>query len=183
MDTLIYLTLLAGAASGFCQGAFKQVAQSAGIIIGLIIAASLYGSFGDTLAETTGAGESFGRLVAFVLIVVIVPVVLGVVASLLTRLFKTLHLSFPNRLAGAGIGLLCYGLFLGIVLNLYDFMGSSAGFEADKLEKRSEVFYAVKHASGTVLPDFIIVTDSTEVADGATPKYGLKSAIMGEKNM
>lgn len=183
MDTLIYLTLLAGALSGFCQGAFKQVAQSAGIVIGLIIAASLYGSFGDTLSETTGAGDGFGQLMAFVLIVIIVPVALGVVASFLTRLFKTLHLSFLNRVAGAGIGLLCYGLFLGIVLNLYDFMGSSAGFKADKLEKRSEVFYAVKHASGTVLPDFIIVTDSTEVAEGATPKYGLKSAIMGGENM
>lgn len=183
MEILIYIILLAGVVSGFCQGAFKQVAQSAGVVLGLVIAASLYSSFGDTLAQQTGSGESFSRVIAFVLIVIIVPMALGVVASLLTRLLKTLHMSFLNRLAGAAIGFVCYGLFLGIVLNLYDFMGSSAGFKTDKLEERPKVFYTVKHASGPVLPNFVIVTDSTEVADGAEPMYGLKTAIMGDKNM
>ncbi len=182
MDTLIYVVLLAGAVSGFCQGAFKQVAQSAGVILGLIIAASLYGSFGESLSEHTGAGEGFGRLVAFVLIVVIVPAVLGVLASWLTRVFKTLHLSLLNRLGGAAIGLVCYGLFLSVMLNLYDFMGSSAGFQPDKLEERSGMFYAVKHVTGPVLPDFVIVTDSAEVAGGAKPMYGLKSAVMDKVN-
>ena len=137
MDTLIYIVLLAGAIIGFCQGAFKQAAQCAGIILGLVMAASLYQSFGDMLADK--------------------------------------NINFFNRLAGAVIGAACYGLLLSVALNLYDFVNSNAGFKPEKLEEKAPIYYTVKQASHIVLPDILIVTDSTEVANGEQPKYGLKS--------
>lgn len=177
METLIYIVLLVGACIGFYQGAFKQIANFAGTIVGLILATILYEQFGDMLADKTGTSESIGHTIAFVLISIVAPIVLGWLASLLTNLFQKIKLGFINRLAGAAIGAICYGLVMSIAFNIMDFAGSNAGFKTEKLEERPPLFYTVKHASQIFIPDALIVTDETEEADGMEPKHGLKPAV------
>ncbi|MBQ0022085.1 MAG: CvpA family protein [Prevotellaceae bacterium] len=179
MDTLIYIVLLVGACIGFYQGAFKQIANLAGVVVGLVLATLLYNQFGDVLAAKTGTSESIGHTIAFVLIAVVTPVVMGWLATLLTALFKKIKLNFINRLVGAVIGAVSYGIVMSIAFNMLDFTDSNAGYKPEKLEERPAVYYAVKQASQIVIPDAIIVTDSTEVANGAEPKYGLKPAVDG----
>ena len=125
MDTLIIIILLVGAIIGYIQGAFKQIANLAGVIVGFLLAVSLYDRFGEYLASATGATESIGNTVAFVIIIILVPIVLGWLASLLTKFFKAVHLSFLNRLAGALIGAICYGLILSVAFNIMDFAKSN----------------------------------------------------------
>ena len=177
MEILIYVVLLVGAVIGFHQGAFKQAANFLGVVLGLAIAATLYQQCGDMLADKTGTSTSFGRLIAFVLIVIVVPVLLGWIASLLTTFFKKLNINFLNRLLGALIGVVSYGLILSVALNLYDFISSNAGFKPEKLDERPSLFYKVKQATHIIIPDIIIVTDSAEVANGAAPKCGLRPVI------
>lgn len=177
MEILIYIVLIVGAIIGFKQGAFKQVAHFLGVAVGLLIAATLYHQFGDFLADKTGASIGFGRLIAFVLIVIVVPIVLGWIAAFLTEFFKKLKLNFLNRLVGAVVGVLCYALILSVALNLFDFVSSNAGFKPQKLSRRPDLFYRVKHATQIVIPDILLVTDATEVASGYAPKYGLKPVV------
>lgn len=177
MDTLILIVLLVGAIIGYIQGAFKQIANLAGVVVGFLLAISLYDRFGQYLASSTGASDTIGNTIAFVIIVILVPMVLGWVASLLTKFFKTVHLNFLNRLAGAFIGLVCYGLLLSVAFNIMDFARSNGGMHPEKLEERSELFYAWKHAAQWALPDVTIVTDSTEEANGQTPMHGIKSEL------
>lgn len=177
METLIYIVLLVGAGIGFYQGAFKQIANFAGTIVGLVLATMLYERFGDMLADKTGTSESIGHTVAFVLVAIVAPIVLGWLASMLTKLFQKVKLGFLNRLAGAAIGAVCYGLVMSIAFNLMDFAESNAGFKVEKLEERPELFYTVKHASQIFIPDALIVTDTTEEADGMEPKHGLKPVV------
>lgn len=177
MDILIYIVLIVGAIIGFKQGAFKQVAHFLGAATGLLIAATLYHQFGDFLADKTGASLGFGRLIAFALIVIIVPIALGWIAAFLTEFLKKLKLNFLNRLIGAIVGVICYAMILSMALNLFDFIASNAGFKPQKLEARSDLFYKMKHATQVVIPDLLIVTDATEVANGCEPKYGLKPAL------
>ena len=177
MEILIYIVLLVGAVIGFKQGAMKQLANFLGVGIGLLVAALLYHQFGDFLADKTGASVSFGRMIAFLLIVIVVPVGLGWLAALITGVFKTLKLNFLNRLVGAGIGVISYGLILSVAFNLMDFLSSNAGFKPEKLEERPKLFYQVKHATQPAIPDILLVTDETEIAQGAEPKYGLQSVV------
>ena len=177
MEILIYVVLLVGAVIGFRQGAFKQIANFLGVILGLIIAATLYQQCGDMLADKAGTSTGFGRLIAFVLIVIVVPVLLGWIASLLTSFFKKLNINFLNRLLGAIIGVISYGLLLSVALNLYDFISSNAGFKPEKLDERPCLFYKIKQATHIIIPDIIIVTDSTEIANGAEPKCGLRPVV------
>ena len=177
MDILIYIVLIVGAIIGFKQGAFKQVAHFLGVAVGLLIAATLYHQFGDFLADKTGASIGFGRLIAFVLIVIIVPLALGWIAAFLTEFFKKLKLNFLNRIIGALVGVVCYAVILSVALNLFDFIASNAGFKPQKLGERTELYYQIKHATQVVIPDILLVTDQTEVANGCEPKYGLKPVV------
>lgn len=177
MDILIYIVLIIGAIIGFKQGAFKQVAHFLGVAVGLLIAATVYHQFGDFLADKTGASNNFGRLIAFVLIVIVVPIALGWIAAFLTEFFKKLKLNFLNRLLGAFVGVICYALILSVALNLFDFVISNAGFKPQKLSERPNIYYQMKHATQVIIPDLLIVTDSTEVANGCTPKHGLRPIV------
>ena len=177
MDLLIYIVLIIGAVIGFKQGAFKQVAHFLGVAVGLLIAATLYHQFGDFLADKTGASIGFGRLIAFVLIVIIVPLALGWIAAFLTEFFKKLKLNFLNRIIGALVGVVCYAVILSVALNLFDFIASNAGFKPQKLGERTDLYYQMKHATQVVIPDILLVTDQTEVANGCEPKYGLKPVV------
>ena len=177
MDILIYIVLIVGAVIGFKQGAFKQVAHFLGVAVGLLIAATLYHQFGDFLADKTGASIGFGRLIAFVLIVIIVPLALGWIAAFLTEFLKNLKLNFLNRIIGALVGVVCYAVILSVALNLFDFIASNAGFKPQKLGERTDLYYQMKHATQVVIPDILLVTDQTEVANGCEPKYGLKPVV------
>lgn len=177
MQLIICTALLIGAIIGFRQGAIKQVASFCGIILGLILAAITYHSFGTFLADKTGATLSLSRLVAFLAIVILVPVVFGGIAAFLTQVFKRLKINFVNRLVGAAIGLVSYALILGFAFNILDFVTSNAGFRPSKLGQRIPAFYTIKHATQIIIPDALIVTDETEVKNGATPKYGLQPVV------
>ena len=177
MDILIYIVLIVGAIIGFKQGAFKQVAHFLGVAAGLLIAATLYHQFGDFLADKTGASIGFGRLIAFVLIVIVVPIALGWIAAFLTEFFKKLKLNFLTRRIGMVVGVICYAMVLSFALNLFDFVASNAGWKPEKLGERSNLYYGMKHATQIIIPDLLLVTDATEVANGCEPKYGLKPVV------
>lgn len=177
MTILIILILALGAAIGCYQGAFKQIANLLGVLVGIILAATLYKQCGDFLAVKSGASIGVAQIAAFVLIVIIVPVLLGFAATLLTKLFSTIHLGCLNRLLGAFIGVVCYGLLLSFAFNVYDFVESKFGYSPQALQQREDLFYDVKHACQPVIPDLLIVADSTEVAHGTKAKKGVKGVV------
>ncbi len=177
MTILILIVLALGAVIGCYQGAFKQLANLLGVVVGIILAATLYKQGGDFLAAKSGTSTGVAQMAAFIIIVIIVPILLGFIASLFTKLFSTIHLGCLNRLIGAAIGVLCYGLLLSFAFNMYDFIESKFGFAPEALEQREDLFYEVKHVCQPLVPDLIIVTDSTEVAHGAKAHRGVRSVV------
>ena len=177
MTLLIVIILALGAAVGCYQGAFKQIANLLGVVLGIFIAASFYKQGGELLASKCGASATVAQIAAFVILVIVIPVCLGFVATLLTKLFSSIHLGCLNRLAGAVIGVVCYGLLLSFAFNVYDFVESKFGYSPEKLEQREDLFYTVKNVSQPLLPDMLIVADSTEVSRGAKVRRGVKSVV------
>ena len=173
MTILIIAVAIIGALVGFYQGALKQVASMVGIFLGLIIAVMLYEKFGKVLADFTGTQESTADIIAFVAIVILLPLLLGWVASLLTKAFKVIHLNFINRIAGAVIGLISYLFILSVAFNIHDFIKSNGGMNTEKLTERPGLYYILKQKSQKIVPDLIIVTDSTEEARGAKPRHAI----------
>ncbi len=177
MDILIIIVLIVGAVIGYIKGAFKMVANLLGLAVGIIAAAVLYNVFAGELAKKTGATAEFTQVIVFILIAILVPIVLGWLASLLTKFFQTIHLNLINRLAGAVIGAIGYGMVMSFAFNIMDLNKSKGGNEPELLEQRSDLYYKCKHAAQPIIPDVLIVTDSTEIAKGEQAKYGLRDEI------
>lgn len=182
MNTLILIVLLVGAVIGFYQGAFKQIANFSGIFVGLLVASMMYQQCGDYLADKSGTSATVGHMFAFVLIIIIVPIVLGWIATLLTKAFSSIHLGFVNRFCGAAIGLVSYGMVLGFACNAMDFIESRFGFSPESLEEREPCYYFIKHSAQVLVPNMMIVTDSTEIANGEEPHYGLRTSVSNVTN-
>ena len=177
MELIIYIFLIIGVIVGYRQGALKQIGNFLGIVLGLFIAAIAYHKFGDFLADKTGAAVSTEIFFAFIAIVVVVPLILGWITSLLTEVLKKLKLNFFNRLVGAVVGFISYLLILSVAFNILDFITSNGGCRPQKLDVRPSLYYQVKHITQVAIPDILIVTDATEVENGAEPKNGIKPVI------
>jgi membrane protein required for colicin V production len=177
MDILIILVLAVGAIIGFTQGAFKQIANSIGILLGLGIASLFYKDFGKILTKMSGADAEYAQVIAFVVIVIIVPVLIGILANYLTKFFSLIWLGWLNHAVGIIAGIVSYGLLLSVVFNVMDLINSSGGVHRDKLEKRTELFYKVKHTTHFIMPDILIVSDLTEVANGYKEYTGMEGQI------
>lgn len=180
MNILILIVLLAGAVVGFCQGAFKQIAKFVGFLAGIIFASRYSEQVGEFLSATTGTSSGAAKAFAFVLIILLAPIALGFLASMLTQIFRAVHLGFVNRVAGAVIGAICYVFILSFAFNLWDLACSGGGFDVEALDERESSYYDVKHISQPFIPDALIVDDATEIAEldsDEEPRCGIKSAV------
>lgn len=165
MVVLIIVILALGAIMGWTQGALKQIAHMAGIVVGLFVACMLYKEFAGFLTPHIGSSETTGQFIAFVLLVVLVPVACGIVASVLTKFLNIVHLGFLNRLGGVVVGVVTYCALLSFIFNIMDFLESEGGFSPDKLGERPALFYFVKHSAQAIVPDAFIVDDMKEMND------------------
>ena len=120
LEHIVPAAALIGALAGFWQGAFKQVANMVGVAAGVVLALLFHQEAAAWVGLVTGTEGATANTLAFVAIVVLVPIALGIVASLLTQLFKAVRLNFLNRLAGALIGALCYGLLAWFALYILE---------------------------------------------------------------
>lgn len=118
VDLILVVVLLWGAIKGWSSGLFRQLASIGGVLAGLLVARMLYAALGDWMAPQLGAPQTAARVLAFILIWVGVPMALSVVAFLLTKTVECLCLGGVNRLAGAGVGVLKYGIVLSSLLHV-----------------------------------------------------------------
>lgn len=118
IDLILVIVLLWGAIKGWSGGLFRQLVSIGGVLAGLLVARMLYAALGDWMAPQLGAPQTVARVLAFILIWVGVPMALSVVAFLLTKTAESLCLGGVNRLAGAGVGVLKYGIVLSCLLHV-----------------------------------------------------------------
>ncbi len=117
----------------------------------------LYDDMGAWLSELIGMEKTYGQIAAFSLIVILVPIFLALIASLLTKVFSLIYLSWLNRLAGAVIGVIFFAYAMSVVLNVADYIISSAGTQPEKLTHQTELYLKIKQLSHSIVPDFIKV--------------------------
>lgn len=181
MVVLIIVILALGAIMGWTQGALKQIAHLAGIVVGLFVACTMYREFAELLTPHIGTSQTTCQFIAFVLLVVLVPVACGIVATVLTKFLNIVNLGFLNRIAGMIIGAVTYCTLLSFIFNIMDFIESEGGFSPDKLGKRPELFYFVKHSAQRVVPDAFIVDDMTEMNDAVDAGEKVHRGLMDVK--
>lgn len=118
LDIFIIVVLLWALFSGWRAGFVKEVASMVGALVGLLVAATCYASFGEYLAVNGTETNMVTSVIAFFLLWIIVPIVLGFAANVLTKSLKGMKLGMPNSILGALISALKYLIILSCVLNV-----------------------------------------------------------------
>ena len=118
LDIFIIVVLLWALFSGWRAGFVKEGASMVGALVGLLVAATCYASFGEYLAVNGTETNMVTSVIAFFLLWIIVPIVLGFAANILTKSLKGMKLGMPNSILGALISALKYLIILSCVLNV-----------------------------------------------------------------
>lgn len=118
IDIFIVVLLAWAAFSGWRAGFIKELVSSAGFLVGLLIAATCYSTFSESLAINGTETNIVTNLIAFFLLWIIVPIVLGFAANVLTKALKGMQLGMPNSILGAVVSFIKYFILLSCVLNV-----------------------------------------------------------------
>lgn len=120
IDIFIVVLLLWAAFNGWKAGFVKELISGFGFLIGLLVAAICYSTFGKYLLVDGTETNMVTSIIAFFLLWIAVPIVLGFAANMLTKALKGMALGMPNSILGAGVGLLKFLILISCVLNVMD---------------------------------------------------------------
>jgi membrane protein required for colicin V production len=159
LDIAICILLLIGLWKGYLNGFFVELTS----LIALI--AAIYGSIyfsnyaGDWLREQFSWEESYITIASFIVTFVVIIFVITYVGKLITKIVKTVQLSFINKLAGAAFGMAKMAFIASVILM---FINTASG-EYDlvpKETKESSLIYAHLEPIGpTLLPKILEEAD------------------------
>lgn len=160
LDIFILIVALWALFSGWRNGLLRELVSGAGFLIGLLIAATCYSTFGQYLAVNGSRGNMATSIIAFFLLWVVSPIVLGLVANVLTKVLGKMHLGGINRAAGAAVSLVKFTVLLSCVLSVMSFLG----ILNEERTRESVLFEPVKDVIGSVV-DWA-VSDAAHPGDG-----------------
>lgn len=169
VDIFIIVVLVWALFSGWRAGLLKEVTSGIGVLVGLLVAATCYSTFGKYLAVNGTETNMVTSIIAFLLLWIIVPIALGFVANVLTKSLKGMNLGMPNSMLGALVSLIKYVVVLSCVFNVMQGLGI---LNAEK-SKDSKLLNPVTMALGTFFDndkDCEYAPNTTEEAtDAAKP--------------
>lgn len=165
IDIFIFVLLAWAAFSGWRAGLIKEIVSAVGFLVGLLVAATCYSTFGKYLSVDGTETNMYTNIVAFFILWIIVPIALGFVANMLTKAFKGMHLGLPNSILGAAVSVIKYFVLLSCVLNVM----SALHILNEEKTTSSHLYEPVSGALKLLFPaDSTAVSDSTNVERGDT---------------
>lgn len=162
LDIVICILLLIGLWKGYLNGFFIELTS----LIALI--AAIYGSIyfsnyaGDWLRDQFDWEETYIAIASFVITFVAIIFIITYIGKLITKVVKTVQLSFLNKLAGAAFGLVKMGFLASVILM---FINSASGeFNLiDKNIKEESLIYAhIEPLAPFLLPKILEEADRVD---------------------
>lgn len=152
LDYVILGLIGVGAIWGLYKGFIKQLAALAGLLIGLLVAKTLYIPLAEKLSPLLNQSMTVAQIIAFILIWLAVPLAFTLIGAILAKLMEAASLGFINRLLGMGLSILKYTLVISLFINLLDFFDSSDLLIKESKKQESALYYPLKDLVGSIFP-------------------------------
>ncbi|PIR93463.1 hypothetical protein COT99_00565 [Candidatus Falkowbacteria bacterium CG10_big_fil_rev_8_21_14_0_10_43_10] len=135
LDAILAVLILSAAVYGFMKGIIRMAGDFFGVLIGIWVAGYYFITFYEWTQSLYLGYENIGRAISFLLILAVTKKLVSLVVVVIDRFIGFINIipffSLINRLAGAFLGFLSAGVFLGIAV--YFFSRYSLGFAFDKM--------------------------------------------------
>lgn len=116
LDILIAIPIIWGLVRGLMKGIISEVMAILAIILGVMGARYWGVELATWIHSQYQWQDTVCRVLAYALLFIGIAVALSIMASLLSRLFKAIHLGGINRLLGGVFGMLKWGIIVLVVL-------------------------------------------------------------------
>ncbi|MGB3590044.1 MAG: CvpA family protein [Nonlabens sp.] len=155
LDIALCIILLIGAWKGYLNGLFIEVTS----LIALV--AAIYGSIyfsnyaGEWLTKQVNWDEQYITIASFVITFLIIILVITYVGKLLTKIIKTVQLSFLNKIAGAAFGILKLGFLSSVILMFINTASGEFDLLSNETKANSILYKHVEPVAPMVLPKIL----------------------------
>jgi membrane protein required for colicin V production len=162
LDIIICIVLLIGLYKGYLNGFFVELTS----LIALI--AAIYGSIyfsnyaGDWLREKVEWDDMYITIASFIVTFLVIIFVITYVGKLITKVVKTVNLSFINKIAGAAFGLVKMGFLASVILMFINTASGEFHLIGKDIKEDSIVFEHVEPLAPFLLPKILEEADRVD---------------------
>jgi len=140
LDIVLLLPLLVGLIRGLMRGLVVEVTALVAIIIAFLVTKAWGDVLASWLLQSFTWPEAVCTVVAYVCLFLVIALTLNIAASLLSRLFKVIHLGGFNALLGGLFGVLKWGCVVLVLVFALHRLDMHFGFLSDSLRQSSGVY-------------------------------------------
>lgn len=148
IDIIIVAVAAIAIVMGLKDGAIGQLGTLAGIIISIFLAKS----FGSEASALLGIGGTYSHIWGYAIVLVVSLVAVSLVAKLLRQLISAVGLGPLDRIAGALLSLVKYGLILSIAFSLFAMVNGAFGIVEQRKFDESQLYKPVLSISKYIMP-------------------------------
>lgn len=152
IDIVIFVFIGIGTVWGMMKGFIRQLSSLVGLVVGLLVARALFAEVGEWIAPTIGVSVTVARILAFFMLWIIVPLLFSLFASFLTKALQVVHLGWINRWLGGGLGAIKFMLFVGMAVQLLEFVDAEHELLPQESKKESVLYEPMYDFAGMFIP-------------------------------
>ncbi|MBZ9628708.1 CvpA family protein [Psychroflexus sp. CAK1W] len=166
IDIILGVLLLLGFIRGFQKGFIIELAGIVALLAG-IFGGLEYGYIAEGYLEKwTDWSPSGIEIASFFIVFIGIVILVSVIAKILTTIVHSIALGLINRIFGALFGVIKTGLFIFILLLIFDYVNGDGRFVSETKLEDSVVVTTIRELSSTLLPSLEELLDESELLNG-----------------
>lgn len=140
LDILLLLPLLFGFIRGAMRGLMSELIAIAAVVLGVMGVRMFGQNLSTWLIAQFAWPEMACRIVSAVCLILVIAIALTLIGSLLTKLFKAIHLGWFNRSVGALIGAAKWGIVTIVLVFVLSLLDEHFSLLSPELKNTSPVY-------------------------------------------
>jgi membrane protein required for colicin V production len=159
LDIAICILLLIGLWKGYLNGFFVELTSMIALI------AAIYGSIyfsnyaSDWLRIQFNWDKTYITIASFIITFVVIIFVITYVGKLITKIIKTVQLSFINKLAGAAFGMVKMGFIASVILMFINTASGEFDLVPKEIKENSLIYHHIEPIAPIFLPKILEEAD------------------------
>jgi membrane protein required for colicin V production len=166
IDIILGVVLLLGFVRGFQKGFIIELAGIVALLAGIFIGLEHGHVVEVYVTKWTDWSASTVEIASFFVVFIAVLIVVSLIAQVLTTLLHSIALGLFNRIFGAVFGVIKTGLFILILLLIFEYVNTNGRFVAQEKIEESVVVSLLQEFNATFLPSFKELLEESEILNG-----------------
>jgi membrane protein required for colicin V production len=162
LDIIICIVLLIGLYKGYLNGFFVELTSLIALIAAIYGAIYFSNFAGDWLREQVQWDDVYITIASFIITFLAIIFVITYVGKLITKVVKTVQLSFINKLAGAAFGLVKMAFLASVILMFVNSASGEFDIISTETKENSIVFEHIEPLAPFLLPKILEEADRVD---------------------